>query len=85
MSRRLIMSDNFLAARDATQRAMVQAWEAKQQVAPREMKFPPWSDKFSYRSLSDLSRDAKFVSLEIKSSHMLQLRLCIGFIHGLQR
>ena len=79
------MSDNFLAARDATQRAMVHACEAKQQAALREMKFPPWSDKFSYRSLSDVSRDAKFVSPETKSSHMLQLRICIGIIHGLQR
>lgn len=69
------MSDNFLAARDATQRAMVHAWEAKQQVALREMKSSLRHDKFSYHSLSDLSRVAKFVSFAIKSSHLLLLKL----------
>ena len=80
MSRRLIMSDNYLAARDATQRAMIHAWEAKQQAAPREMKFSLRSDKFSYHSFSGPSRGAKFVSRAIKSSHSLQPKIRIGSI-----
>ena len=85
MSRRLIMNDNYLAMPDvATQHARIHTWEAKQQAAPREMKFPPWSDKFSYRSHSDVSQDAKFVSRALKSGHLLQPKICIGSIHVLQ-
>lgn len=80
MSRRLIMSDNYLTVRDLTQYAINHTWEAKQQVGPREMKFSLRSDKFSYHSFSGPSRGAKFVSRTIKSSHSLQLKITIGCI-----
>ena len=63
---------------------MIHACEAKQQAAPREMKFSLRHDKFSYHSLSDLSRVAKFVSFAIKSGDLLQLRIWIGSIHVLR-
>lgn len=85
MSRRLIMSDNYLAVRDLTQRAMIHPWEAKQQAGPREMKSSLRSDKFSYHAFSGSSRAAKFVSCAIKSSHVLQLRIRVGSSHGLYR
>ena len=84
MSRRLIMSDNYLAVRDLTQHAINHTWEAKQQVGPREMKFSLRSDKFSYHSFSGPSRGAKFVSRAIKSSHSPQPRIRIGSIFVLR-
>jgi len=75
MSRRLIMSDNYLAVRDLTQHAINPTRQAKQQAGSREMKFSLRHDKFSYHSLSDVSRVAKFVSFAIKSSHLLPLKL----------
>jgi len=80
MSRRLIMSDNYLAVRDLTRFAKIYIGEAKQQLGPREMKFSPRSDKFSYHAFSDPSRRAKFVSCAIKSGHSPQLKIRIGSI-----
>ena len=80
MSRRLILSDNYLAVRDLTQHAINHTWEAKQQAGPREMKSSLRSDKFSYHSFSGTSRGAKFVSRAIKSSHSLQLKIRISCI-----
>mgnify|MGYP003397017465 FL=1 len=78
MSRRLILSDNYLAVRDLTQHAINHTWEAKQQAGAREMKSSLRSDKFSYHSFSGPSRGAKFVSRAIKSSHSLQLKIRIS-------
>jgi hypothetical protein len=74
------MNDNYLAVRDLPQHTMISTREAKQQVGGREMKFSLRSDKFSYHPLSVPSRDAKFVSHEIKSRHSLQLKIGIPSI-----
>ncbi len=84
MSRRLIMSDNYLAVRDLTQHAINPTRQAKQQAGPREMKFSLRSDKFSYHSFSGPSRGAKFVSRAIKSSHPPQPKIRIGSIFVLR-